>query len=402
MNSTQIIEIGTGYTSIPSKVGAATEIVVEELVKSCMKKGFDVTIFDISDTHRTPNTLPIQEVHLPALITGKVGYKLGVFHKMKRVWYSTFLALRLNRYIEINKHYILHFHNQYNFFFFLILSNSRKRKNIKLYYTNHTYTWSLPWNEIKSIIRKKYFMENYSMKKADMVFVLNENTASNLITHANINASNIKLIPNGVNTDVFKIISPDDKSLLDLRKSLHLENKTIFFHAGTICDRKNQLGIIQYLEPAIKSNPDLVFIFAGGIKENEYFATIESYCKEAKIEKNVIYAGEIEPGKVLNTYYNLASSFIFYSKSEGFSLALLEAMSSGLPVLLSKNLEIDFIKEKDNGILTFENQEEFLDKLKKEILCNSRQGYHSGRARDFVVKNYSWSQVVDKYFAGIA
>ena len=30
----KIYEIGTGYTSIPAKMGAATEIVVEELTKS--------------------------------------------------------------------------------------------------------------------------------------------------------------------------------------------------------------------------------------------------------------------------------------------------------------------------------------------------------------------------------
>jgi glycosyltransferase involved in cell wall biosynthesis len=401
LRNTKIIEIGTGYTSIPSKVGAATEIVVEELVKSCMKKGFDVTIFDISDGQRTPNSLPIQEVRLPAVITGKVGYKLGIFHKMKRIWYSTFLAFRLNRFIQENQHYIIHFHNQYNFFFFWMFSNARKRKNVTLFYTNHTYTWSLPWMEIKSIVKKKYFMENYSMKKANMVFVLNETTVMNLTQHAKIKASNIKLIPNGVNTEIFTKLPSDDKSVLDLRNKLKLENKTIFFHVGTICERKNQLGIIKYLEPAFKSNPDLVFIFAGGIKENEYFATIVDYCKEMHIEKNILYAGEIEPGVILNTYYNIASSFIFFSKSEGFSLALLEAMSSGLPILLSKNLEIGFIKEKDNGILTFENGKEFLDQLKKEVLCKSRQEYHSYRARDFVVKNYSWSQVVDKYFSEI-
>ena len=33
-NKMKIIEVGTGYTSIPANMGAATEIVVEELVKS--------------------------------------------------------------------------------------------------------------------------------------------------------------------------------------------------------------------------------------------------------------------------------------------------------------------------------------------------------------------------------
>jgi glycosyltransferase involved in cell wall biosynthesis len=397
----KIIEIGTGYTSIPSKVGAATEIVVEEIVKSCLKKGADITIFDISDDQRTPSNLPIEPVYLPGFIAGKVGYSLGVFHKIKRVWYSTLLAFKLNRYIKKDRSYILHFHNQYNFFFFWKLSTASKRKNVKLYYTNHTYTWSLAWNDIESLVKTKYYMERYSMQKADMTFVLNENTVSNLIEHAEIEKEKIKLIPNGVNTEVFTKLAPGDKSVLDLRRKLKMENKKIFFHAGTICERKNQLKIIQYLTPAFKANPDFILIYAGGIREDDYFASINKYCIEAEIEKNVFYAGELPPGKDLNTYYNLAEAFIFASKSEGFSLALLEALASGLPALLSKNLEIEFIKVKDNGISTFENQEEFLALLKSEILCPERQQHHAAQARDFVVKNYSWDKVVEKYFPGI-
>lgn len=43
----KVFEIGTGYTSIPARMGAATEIVVAELTTSMMKIGEDVTIIDI-------------------------------------------------------------------------------------------------------------------------------------------------------------------------------------------------------------------------------------------------------------------------------------------------------------------------------------------------------------------
>ena len=395
---TRIIEIGTGYTSIPSKVGAATEIVVEELVRASLKKGLDILIFDISDKNRTPSSLTIEEVYLPSFIANKVGYSLGIFHKIKRVWYSFFLAMKLNRYIRKDRRYILHFHNQYNFFFFRLLSSAGKRKNVKLYYTNHTYTWSLDWNDIRDLVKKKYFMESYSMKNADRVFVLNENTVYNLVNHLNIDRNRIALTPNGVNTEVFTKLPPGDEELAVLRKTLHFENRKIFFHAGTICERKNQLEIIRYLTPLFKSNPELLLIYAGGVRENDYHASIIDYCKENNIESNVYYAGELPPGKLLNTYFNLAEAFVFFSKSEGFSLALLEAMSSGLPIILSKNLEIDFIREKDNGILIFENLPEFLRLLKEEILCKKSQLLHSERARKFVTAKYGWDKVVEKYF----
>ena len=63
----KIYEIGTGYTSIPAKISAATEIVVEELTKSMLKNDVDVNIVDIQDLERKENTLPIIEVSMPKI-----------------------------------------------------------------------------------------------------------------------------------------------------------------------------------------------------------------------------------------------------------------------------------------------------------------------------------------------
>ena len=48
-------EIATGYTPVPARMGAATEIVVEELVKSLEAKGHDVTLVDIKCNDRPDN-----------------------------------------------------------------------------------------------------------------------------------------------------------------------------------------------------------------------------------------------------------------------------------------------------------------------------------------------------------
>lgn len=62
----KIFEIGTGYTSIPARMGAATEIVVAELTTSMQKLGEDVTIVDIKDKNRMPARLPITEHICPS------------------------------------------------------------------------------------------------------------------------------------------------------------------------------------------------------------------------------------------------------------------------------------------------------------------------------------------------
>ena len=119
VNKMKIYEIGTGYTPIPAQMGAATEIVVEELVKAFQKRNAEVVLLDIQAQQRKANTLPITEVSVPGCFS-ETDVKLGIMHKLKRVAYSVALAGKLNRILRESKEQVLlHFHNQYNLFFFL-------------------------------------------------------------------------------------------------------------------------------------------------------------------------------------------------------------------------------------------------------------------------------------------
>ena len=124
----KIYEIGTGYTPIPATMGAATEIVVEELTKAFMQMNVPVEIIDIKAKERKENALPITEVWVPGCFAG-TDIKLGIMHKLKRVVYSVCLAQKLKRILKAaDEKIVLHFHNQYNMFFFLKLVPQQLRK----------------------------------------------------------------------------------------------------------------------------------------------------------------------------------------------------------------------------------------------------------------------------------
>lgn len=154
----KIFEIGTGYTSVPARMGAATEIVVAELTTSMRKLGEDVTIVDIKDKNRMPTRLPITEAYMPQFFSS-TDTKLGIVHKLKRVLYSISLTGKLHSLIRQNRRerIMLHFHNQYNLFFFLKLTPKSLLKNVTIGYTVHSYIWFGKWDEVKDIIAKRYF-----------------------------------------------------------------------------------------------------------------------------------------------------------------------------------------------------------------------------------------------------
>lgn len=156
----KIYEIGTGYTPIPAQMGAATEIVVEELTKSFLKMGKDVTIVDIKAENRAKTNLPIIEVGVPKRFTS-TDVQLGLMHKLKRVVYSIALASTLKKILKATREKVVfHFHNQYNMYFFLKLTPSKLRNKCFLAYTNHSYIWHGNWEDIKDTVKKDIFKKS--------------------------------------------------------------------------------------------------------------------------------------------------------------------------------------------------------------------------------------------------
>ena len=251
----KIYEIGTGYTPIPAQMGAATEIVVEELVKAFQKRNAEVVLLDIQAQQRKANTLPITKVPVPGCFSG-TDVKLGMMHKLKRVVYSVALAGKLNRILrESREKVLLHFHNQYNLFFFLKLVPAKIRAKAKIAYTVHSYIWPAPWEEIRETVQKRYFQEIVCVQNADYVLVLNDKTAEHFTRHLGVPAERIHKIGNGVNTDTYSILEEEERE--QAKRSLGFDGKRVIFQVGSVCDRKNQFGAVRILKDWPAGNPSV-------------------------------------------------------------------------------------------------------------------------------------------------
>ena len=389
----KIYEIGTGYTPIPARMGAATEIVVEELTRAFRKENLDATIIDIATADRLTTDLPIVEVNVPKQFKG-TDEQLGIKHKIKRVVYSVSLANYLKKLVKNSQSkIILHFHNQYNLFFFLMLSTKSLRKKCSTIYTNHSYIWHGEWKDIGQTVKKRYFQEIKCMKEADKVFVLNEIALKNIINHIGVNKNKIKLIDNGVNINIYYPINEKK----EIKKKYDLEGKIVFIQVGSVCDRKNQLGAIELLLPIMKENSQVVFCYAGGIIDPSYKEKIERFGLENGVSERVRYFGEIKPGEDLNEFYNLGEAMIFPSKAEGFSLVILEAMSAGVPVCINSNLEFKLC----SSCLKYSTEKDFINLISKEILNPYVRELHSKNNRKIIEEDYSWTAIAKDYYKEI-
>lgn len=102
---------------------------------------------------------------------------------------------------------------------------------------------------------------------------------------------------------------------------------------GGIQRRKGQIDLIEALALLRDDFPDLVLVLGGGAGDAEYLAAVESRIAELGLQEAVRLVG-FEPD--VRTLLAHAEMLVHPSHSEGFGLAILEAMAAGRPVVATR------------------------------------------------------------------
>jgi len=150
-------------------------------------------------------------------------------------------------------------------------------------------------------------------------FIACSNSVANEFLKNNIR---IKYIQNGIDTEIYQEIKVDDK--VQKKKSLNLPlNKTIFISVGALIYRKNMSTVIKAFNEYNKSNDSILLILGEGI---------EKKALQLVSNDNIYFLGNVS--NVIE-YLQVSDCFISASLAEGLPNSVLEAMSVGLPTILS-------------------------------------------------------------------
>jgi 1,2-diacylglycerol 3-alpha-glucosyltransferase len=132
-----------------------------------------------------------------------------------------------------------------------------------------------------------------------------------------------------------------------IREAYSIPDKPILLFVGRIDPEKHIEEILQAVALAVQKI-DFCFVVVGrGIKKTY----LENLAKELDIADNVIFTGFV-PDKDLPDFYKISRCFIIASIAELLSLATLQAMASGLPIIaVNAGALGELVHDKINGYL---------------------------------------------------
>jgi glycosyltransferase involved in cell wall biosynthesis len=212
---------------------------------------------------------------------------------------------------------------------------------------------------------------------------------------AAIQKSKIDLIFNGISTSRFRYLKWSDKSEQKGNLGLPLDKVVIISH-GRLDPGKNLKLLIESFSKAGLAGKAVLLIVGEGCKD--YKASLQDLVVNLSLENDVFLLGRKSN---VEDYLMAAEIYCLPSSLEGFSLALLEAMSSGL-ICLATDIDgnRDAITHNVNGFLFKDNNGSALVEVllkSLSILGTQEADDIAETARRDVETKFELSVMVDQY-----
>jgi glycosyltransferase involved in cell wall biosynthesis len=247
----------------------------------------------------------------------------------------------------------------------------------------------LQFPELYHFIDRKIYEFKYlrSCKVADKIVAISEMTKRNLVEYADIDEKKIEVVTQPCNP-IFESIYTEDQKLA-VRKKYNLPRE-FMLTVSAIEVRKNQKRVIEALATG---KIDIPYVIVGH-QENEYFRDLNNYISSHKLEDKVIFLSNV-PDSDLPIIYQCATVFVFPSLYEGFGIPLVEAMTSGTPIVCSEGECFDETIGSSALFADSNNTDEWIDCINK-VLNDS--GLHQRLINDGLefTKRYSERNIAGK------
>jgi D-inositol-3-phosphate glycosyltransferase len=214
-----------------------------------------------------------------------------------------------------------------------------------------------------------------------------------LIDYYDASPETIRVIPCGVNLDLFRPIGRETA-----RCYLGLKEESIILFVGRIIPLKgidNLLKAMSYLQR--KEGIKLVVIGGDEHSQTEV-ERLKDLSRSLKIQESVIFLGLVKQ-EILPFFYSAANLCVVPSYYESFGLVVLESLACGTPVVATQVGGAEsVIRQGETGYVVRNNDSCHLADKIALLLSTPNGGTDVGTVRTSVV-NYNWSNITEAILA---
>lgn len=282
------------------------ERVVADLAIAQTKHGHAVTIFSLCDTDGFRPIL--EQAGIPVVIGDKQG---AADPKLIRLLRSTLLDGRVD---------VVHTHNFVPSYYAAAATRFSRRQPV-LVNTCHNMGGRLGNRRLR-------WLYQWSLAHSRRIAMVGSKVRDQLLSRNLVPAARSSVVMNGIPVDHFQR-SPAVRA--EIRQELGIAPQALVVGTvGRLVELKNQRLLLDAVAQLAPSHPDLVVVLAGdGPLRNE----LEAFAAQRGIADRVVFTGaRKDVPRLLNAF----DVFALPSRTEGLSIALLEACAAGLPLLATR------------------------------------------------------------------
>jgi len=232
-------------------------------------------------------------------------------------------------------------------------------------------------------IKKNSFLRKQILKtinQSKRIIAVSERI-SNDLKSLNIKSEKISVIPNGVDIEKFPLVQ------------MKREKKHNILSIGHLVELKGYQILIQSIKILKEKYKNIHLTIIG---EGEYRKSLEALITNLNLSKHIELIGYI-PNDKLNLYLQNSDIYVHPSFFESFSIAVIEALASGLPVVVTKSGGPEYFVNEKVGKVVEKGDEQKLSLAIKNMIKDYNY-YNPIEIRKYCIENFDIRNVVKQIF----
>ena len=353
--------------------------VVKGLTEAMAREGLNVTVF-----------APVVQGSLHGVVQLE-GVRVRLFKQnlLSGIWraYSSELAEALHR--EIERFDVVHIHEIWHHPHFVAYRAARKAKKPFIITVHGALE---PWCLNYKALKKKVYAALIQRR------ILNGAAAIHAITQEEVKHIRafgvnrpIFTIPNGINPEEFSELPPGE----EIEKLYpELQGKKVVLFLGRIHPKKGLDLLARAFGHVARECKDAHLLIVGP-DERGYRSEVERLLTSEGVVEKVTFTGMLT-GREKLAALSRADIFVLPSYSEGFSMAILEALACGLPVIITRQCHFPDVAEARAGIVIDPDSAQLARAIAKLMDDPKLREEMGNNGRRLVMDRFTWDRIVDR------